>query len=164
MPPGVGSFAQWDKKLDGLIARAVMSVQAIKWMEIGSGIENSGKFGSQAHDEISLNKNGIPYRVTNMAGGIEGGMTNGEDIVVKAGMKPIATIGNPLNSIDIRTGENAKALVERFDTCAVPAASVVVEAMVCWVIADAVTDKFGSDDIGEIASSVGRHKESLSIK
>ncbi len=163
LSPGIGSFTQWDERLDGRIAQAVMSVQAIKWIEIGSAIENTKHFGSRIHDEIVL-EDGFARRKTNRAGGIEGGMSNGEDIVIRAGMKPIATIGRPLKSIDIRTGEGAEALVERFDTCAVSAASVVVEAMACWVIADAITKKFGCDDIASIKTAFNSYKTSLNFK
>ncbi len=154
VPVGLGSFTQWDRRLDARLSFAVMSVPAIKAVEIGNAIASSSMYGSQAHDEIFLSEDNKIYRKTNNAGGIEGGMTNGERIVVRAYMKPIATVGEPLNSIDIRDLSETKAAVERFDTCAVPAASVVVEAMVCWAIAEVLVEKFGGDEIGDLKEFV----------
>ncbi len=157
--PGVGSFTQWDRRLDGLLAQAAMSVPAIKSVEIGSGNKGADVYGSEFHDAIYLDDAKCIYRKTNNAGGIEGGMSNGEMIVVRATMKPIATIGgSPLDSIDIRERVPAKAAVERFDTCAVPSAAVVVEAMCLWTIADAITKKFGGDELEDIKSAWQSYK------
>ncbi len=159
VPVGVGDFTQWDRRLDGRLAQAVMSVPAIKGVEIGAGFRLGDLTGKTAHDAIYYSKEKGIYRHTNNAGGLEGGMSNGEDIVVRAVMKPIATVGQPLDSIDIRSGEPAEALVERFDTCAVPAASVVVEAMCLWAVAEAVCDKFGRDELGDIKRAVEDYKK-----
>ncbi len=154
VPPGLGSFTQWDLRLDGRIAQAVMSVPAIKGVEIGPAFANSRRPGSQVHDPIHYSPEKGFYRSQNNAGGIEGGMSNGELIVVRCAMKPIATLGNPLDSVDVRDKSPTRALVERFDTCAVPSASVVVEAMCLWVIACAVVEKFGGDELGDIKKAI----------
>lgn len=150
IPPGLGSYSQWDRRINARIAYAVMSIQAIKGVEIGIGFEAARKFGSEAHDAIYYDEEGQRfYRKTNRAGGIEGGMTNGENIIVHAAMKPIATLYQPLDSVDIVTKKPFKASVERSDICAVPAASVVGEAMVALEIANAILEKFGGDSIEE---------------
>ena len=159
VPVGVGDFTQWDRRLDANLARAVMSIQAIKGVEIGAGFKLADMRGSDVQDAIYYSEEKGLYRKTNNAGGLEGGMANGQDIVVRAVMKPISTNGKPLDSIDIRTLEPAEALVERFDNCAVPAASVVVEAMCLWTIADAICDKFGRDELGDIKRAIEGYRK-----
>jgi chorismate synthase len=149
VPPGLGSFVHWDRRLDSQIAAAVMGVQAIKGVEIGDGFETARRRGSQAHDELERSADGVTKRVTDRAGGIEGGMSNGEVIVVRSAMKPISTVPRALATIDVTTGEAAKAHHQRSDVCAVPAAGVVVEAMVALVVANAVLEKFGGDNVSE---------------
>jgi len=153
VPAGLGSYTQWDKKLDARLAGGLMSLQAIKGVEIGLGFEAAEKPGSKVHDEIFYNKSGY-FRKTNNCGGIEGGMSNGSDIIVKAAMKPIATLYKPLNSIDTKSKKKVKATVERSDTCAVPAACVVGEAIVAFEIANCVTEKFGGDSLLDIKTSL----------
>ena len=145
LPPGIGSHVQWDRRLDGRIAQALMSIQAIKGVEIGLGFEGATLPGSKVHDEIFYDDNRGFYRATNRAGGLEGGMTNGEPIVVRAAMKPIPTLYSPLRSVDIKTKEPFEASVERSDVCAVPAAAVVGEAMVAITLLSAVLEMFPSD-------------------
>jgi chorismate synthase len=164
VPIGLGSHVQWDKKLDGRLAQAVMSIPAVKGVEIGRAFELAQKFGSQAHDPfLAPNPNASDWRffprASNNAGGLEGGVTNGERIVVRGAMKPISTLRNPLPSVDLRTLQPARAHVERSDICAVPAAAVVAEAMVALVIADAVLEKFGGDSIEELKASINRFRE-----
>lgn len=149
VPVGLGSYVHWDRKLDGRLAQAVMSIQAIKGVEIGPGFDVARRPGTQAHDAILPGGDG-PVRATNNAGGLEGGVTNGQPVVVRAAMKPISTTLTPMPSVDIATGEEAQAIYQRSDICAVPAASVVGEAMVALVIADAFLEKFGGDSIAEI--------------
>jgi len=154
VPIGLGSHVSWDRRLDGRIGRAMMSINAIKAVEIGAGFALAGLRGSQAHDVIEPNRRGkakgLPWRHTsNRAGGIEGGMSNGEDIVVKAAVKPIATLASPLPSIDLRSGKKVKAHYERSDICVVPAAGVIGEAMLAIVLADACLEKFGGDNLKE---------------
>jgi chorismate synthase len=149
VPVGLGSFVQWDRKLDGRLAQAVMSIQAIKGVEIGSAFENARTPGTRVHDGIVPGPDG-PSRSTNRAGGLEGGVTNGQPIVVRAAMKPISTTLTPMPSVNVDTGEEALAQYQRSDICAVPAASVVGEAMVAIVVADAFLEKFGGDSISEI--------------
>jgi chorismate synthase len=149
VPPGLGSFVHWDRRLDSQIAASVVGVQAIKGVEIGDGFETARRRGSEAHDELERNASGVTKRVTDRAGGIEGGMSNGEVIIVRAAMKPISTVPRSLATIDVATGEAAKAHHQRSDVCAVPAAGVVVEAMVSLVIANAVLEKFGGDSLSE---------------
>lgn len=149
VPPGLGSFVHWDRRLDSQIAASVMGVQAIKGVEIGDGFETASRRGSQAHDELERDGAGVTSRSTDRAGGIEGGMSNGEVIVVRAAMKPISTVPRALATIDVSTGEAAKAHHQRSDVCAVPAAGVVVEAMVALVVANAVLEKFGGDSVAE---------------
>ena len=168
VPPGLGSHVQWDRKLDARLAMALMSIQAIKGVEIGSGFDSARNPGSKVHDEIyydsvriAHNANSGFYRKTNNAGGIEGGISNGEEIVVRAAMKPIPTLYKPLRSVDILTKEPFEATVERSDTCAVPAAAVVAEAMVAIVIANALLEKFGGDSLGEIQRNYTGYIEHL---
>jgi len=148
MPPGVGSFTHWDKRLDGRLAGALMSIHAIKGVAVGDGFETAKRRGSQAHDEIQVVE-GTVSRLTDRAGGIEGGMSNGEIIRVRAAMKPISTVPKALKTIDTSTGEAATAHHQRSDVCAVPAAGVVAQAMVALTIADALLEKFGGDSISE---------------
>ena len=149
MPPGVGSFVHWDRRLDSQLAGALMGIQAIKGVEVGDGFETAKRRGSEAHDEIKIGDSGLVERMTDRAGGIEGGMSNGEIIRVRAAMKPISTVPRALQTIDVATGEEAKAHHQRSDVCAVPAAGVVAEAMVALTIANAVLEKFGGDSIAE---------------
>jgi chorismate synthase len=150
VPPGLGSLAQWDRKLDGRLAQALVSIQAIKAVAIGHGFTAGETPGSQFHDEILFDDERGIVRPTNRAGGLEGGLTNGEEIRVQAVVKPIPTLVMPLRSIDLRTKEPQQASVERSDTCVVPAAGVVGEAMVAWVIADALLEKLGGDSLPEL--------------
>lgn len=150
VPVGLGSHVQWDRKLDGRIAQAVVSINAFKGCEIGIGFEAAEKRGSMVHDEILHSPEKGFYRATNHAGGFEGGMTTGEPIVVRGVMKPIPTLYKPLRSVDIDTKESFTAQVERSDACAVPAASVVMEHVVAWEVACAFLEKFGGDSIEEV--------------
>jgi chorismate synthase len=149
LPPGLGSFVHWDRRLDSQIAGAVMGVQAIKGVEIGDGFETASRRGSVAHDELVRDDAGVTHRQSDRAGGIEGGMTNGEVLVVRAAMKPISTVPRALATIDVATGEAAKAHHQRSDVCAVPAAGVVTQAMIALVIANSVLEKFGGDSVAE---------------
>ena len=149
LPPGLGSYVHWDRRLDSQLAGALMGIQAIKGVEVGDGFETARLRGSQAHDEIERDDNGIVRRLTDRAGGIEGGMTNGEILRVRVAMKPISTIPKALATIDVATGEAAKAHHQRSDVCAMPAAGVVAEAMVSLVIANSVLEKFGGDSVSE---------------
>jgi len=153
LPPGLGSYVHWDRKLDGRLAQAVMSIHAVKGVEIGLGFAAARRPGSDVHDPIERREGAgrSPYvRPTNRAGGLEGGVTNGEDVVVRLAMKPISTLMKPLRSVDLKTHEVFEAAVERSDVCAVPACGVVAEAMVALVLADAALEKFGADSIAEI--------------
>jgi chorismate synthase len=150
VPPGLGSYSQWDQRLDGRLAQALMSIQAIKGVEVGSGFAAARAPGSQVHDELYFTKTRGFYRRTNNAGGIEGGISNGENIVLRAAMKPIATLYKPLRSVDIISKKALKATVERSDICRVPSAAVIGEAMVCYALAQAFLEKFGGDSIKEI--------------
>lgn len=158
-PLGLGSHIQWDKRLDGKLAWAMMAIQAIKGVEIGAGFQCGELPGSQIHDEMFLDANHKVYRKTNRAGGLEGGMTNGEEICIKACMKPIPTLMKPLNSVDIGTKQEVAACKERSDVCAVSAASVVGEAMTAIVITEAMLDKFGSDAMVDVLSSLTSYKQ-----
>ena len=149
LPPGLGSFVHWDRRLDSQLAGALMGIQAIKGVEVGDGFETARRRGSVAHDEIIRDKNGVVYRSTDRAGGIEGGMSNGEILRVRAAMKPISTVPKALATIDVSTGEDAKAHHQRSDVCAVPAAGIVAEAMVALVLANSVLEKFGGDSLVE---------------
>jgi chorismate synthase len=161
-PPGLGSFTHWDRRLDARLAGALMSIQAIKGVEIGDGFTTATRRGSQAHDEIERTAGGIRRR-TNRAGGIEGGMSTGEAIRVRAAMKPISTVPRALDTIDTSTGEPAKAINQRSDVTAVPAAGVVAEAMVALVLAEAATDKFGGDSVEEMRRNAETYLKSLVI-
>lgn len=153
VPIGLGSHVQWDRKLDGRLAQAIMSIQAFKGVEIGIGFEAAARPGSQVHDEIILDEQKGYARSTNRAGGLEGGMTNGMPVVVRGVMKPIPTLYKPLKSVDIDTKETFEATIERSDSCAVPAASVVAEAVVSFALADALCEKFGSDSLEEMKAN-----------
>lgn len=155
LPIGLGSYVHWDRRLDGLLAQAVMSIQAIKGVEIGPAFENAGKFGSEVHDEIFI-KNGKIYRKTNRAGGLEGGVTNGQPIVLRAAMKPISTVIKGLSSVDLKTGEATRSRYERSDFCAVPSASVIAEAVIAPVIANSILEKFGGDSLKELKRNFKR--------
>ncbi len=153
LPPGLGSHTHWDKRLDGRLAAALMGIQAIKGVELGDGFELARTRGSQAHDEIIPTDDGI-RRTSGHAGGTEGGMTTGEILRVRAAMKPIATVPKALRTIDVETGEEARAHHQRSDVCAVPAAGIVAEAMVALVVADAIIEKFGGDAVEETRRNV----------
>ena len=149
LPPGLGSYVHWDRRLDSRLAGALMGIQAIKAVEVGDGFETTRRRGSAAHDPLFVHDEGGISRETGRAGGIEGGMTTGQVVRVRAGMKPIATVPRALPTIDVVTGEAAKAHHQRSDVSAVPAAGVVAEAMTALVLADAVTEKFGGDSLAE---------------
>ena len=161
LPVGLGSHTQWDRRLDGQLAGALMSIQAIKGVEIGAGFACAHLPGSEIHDELFMGENGQPYRKTNRAGGLEGGMTNGETLVVRAAMKPIPTLMAPLKTVDLGTGREVSASKERSDTCAVPAASVVGEAMVSFVLADAICTQFHADTMTDLAASLATYHARL---
>jgi len=159
VPVGLGSYVHWDRKLDGRLAQAVMSIPAIKAVSIGDGVEGARRPGSQVHDEIVVDPSAAPgapviLRPTNRAGGLEGGVTNGEELRVTGFMKPISTLMKPLRSVDLTTLEEEPAAIERSDVCAVPAAAVVAEAMVALVLADAVLERFGGDSMADLRSRV----------
>ena len=150
LPPGLGSHVSWDRKLDGRLAGAVMSIPAVKGVEIGLGFAAARTSGSQVHDEIERAEGGGVQRRTNRAGGLEGGMTTGEPLVLRVAMKPISTLMRPLRTVDLETGEAASAVAERSDVTAVPAMGVIAEAMVALVLANAMTEKFGGDSLVEL--------------
>ena len=162
LPPGLGSFTHWDRRLDARLAGALMSIQAIKGVEVGDGFTTAARRGSVAHDEIEATPQGVTRR-TNRAGGIEGGMSTGEVIRLRVAMKPISTVPRALDTIDTSTGEPAKAINQRSDATAVPAAGVVAEAMVALVLADAVIEKFGGDSVAEIQRNADSYLKSLVI-
>jgi chorismate synthase len=149
-PVGLGSYVQWDRKLDGLLTQAFCSIHAIKGAEIGLGFEAARRPGSQVHDEILFDQTAGFQRASNSAGGLEGGVTNGQPVIVRAAMKPISTLRKPLRSVDVATKEAVEAVVERSDVCAVPAAGVVGEAMMAIALARAFLEKFGGDSVDEI--------------
>jgi chorismate synthase len=161
LPPGLGTHAQADRRLDSRLAAALMGIQAIKGVEVGDGFELARIRGSQAHDEIVRDGNGAIRRVSGRSGGTEGGMTTGELLRVRAAMKPISTVPRALSTVDTATGEAAVAINQRSDVCAVPAAGVVAEAMVALVLADAALEKFGGDSLGETRRNVAAYLERL---
>jgi len=167
VPPGLGTYAQWDERLDGMLAQAVMSLQAVKAVEIGSGVEAALSFGSTVHDEIGYSKDSGPApftgftRASNHAGGIEGGISNGQDILVRGYLKPISTLRRPLGSVDFATREPVKAAYERSDVCVVPAAGVAAEAMVALTLARCALEKFGGDSIAETRRNFAGYKQQL---
>lgn len=155
VPPGIGTYTHWDKRLDGLIAKAIMSIPSVKGVEIGKGFYSAENLGSKVLDVIGYNKEHFPwsfYRETNFAGGIEGGMTNGEPIVVRGAVKPVPTLRKPLPSVDITTKEKTEAVILRSDVCIVPSAGVIAEAMLAWVLADKILEEFGGNTIEELKS------------
>ena len=164
MPPGLGSHVHWDLRLDSKLAGAVMGIQAIKGVEIGDGFQTATRRGSVAHDEIEKDSSGKIVRRTDRAGGTEGGMSNGEILRVRAAMKPISTVPKALDTIDVSTGEAAKAINQRSDVCAVPAAGVVAEAMVALVLAEAVLEKFGGDSVTETRRNYESYISHLNFK
>ncbi len=162
VPPGLGSHAQWDEKLDGRLAQAVASVQAVKAVEIGAGVTAATSYGSEVQDEISYDAAGRRFtRATNRAGGLEGGITNGEDVVVRGYLKPISTLRRALQTADLKTKETVKAAYERSDVCVVPAAGVAGEAMVALVLAGAAVEKFGGDSIAEMGRNHEGYRQQL---
>ncbi len=161
IPPGLGSYAQWDRRLDALLAGALVSIPAVKAVEIGDGVASSAKFGSQVHDEITYSPQKGITRRTNRAGGIEGGVSNGETVWARCYMKPIPTLYNPLTSVNIRTWQEEQAQIERSDICAVPAAAVIGEAVVAWVMAGVFLEKFGGDTLEEIKAAYHRYLDYL---
>ncbi|MEJ0014654.1 MAG: chorismate synthase [Actinomycetota bacterium] len=164
LPPGLGSHTHWDRRLDARLAGAMMGIQAIKGVEIGDGFTTARRRGSVAHDEIEKDSSGKIVRRTHRAGGTEGGMSNGEILRVRAAMKPISTVPRALDTIDVATGEPAKAINQRSDVCAVPAAGIVAEAMCALVLADAVIEKFGGDSVTETRRNYLSYLETLEIK
>jgi chorismate synthase len=159
-PPGLGSFVHWDRRLDSQLAGALMGIQAIKGVEFGDGFETAKRRGSAAHDEI-VREDGVARRLTDRAGGIEGGMSTGGVIRVRIAMKPISTVPKALQTIDITTGEATKAQHQRSDVCAVPAAGVVAEAMVALVVANSVLEKFGGDSLAETKRNMESYLENI---
>jgi chorismate synthase len=162
LPPGLGSFTHWDRRLDARLAGALMSIQAIKGVEVGDGFTTATRRGSVAHDEIEATGDGITRR-TNRAGGIEGGMSTGEVIRLRVAMKPISTVPRALDTVDVQTGEPAKAINQRSDATAVPAAGVVAEAMVALVLAEATVEKFGGDSVDEMRRNAESYLKALVI-
>ena len=163
VPPGLGSHVQWDRKLDARLAAALMSIQAIKGVEIGDAFTQARSRGSRAHDEIVPGATGV-RRLTDRAGGLEGGMTTGEPLRVRAAMKPISSLNRTLSTVDVATGEPATAINQRSDVCAVPAAAVVAESMVALVLAQAATEKFGGDSVAEVRRNLAGYLENLVIQ
>jgi len=162
IPPGLGSCAQWDERLDAQLAQAVASIQAVKAAELGEGVENAGRFGSEVHDEIGYDRAQARFsRKSNRAGGLEGGMSNGEDVVVRGYLKPISTLRRPLESVDFETREPVRAAYERSDVCVVPAAGVAGEAMVALVLARSFLEKFGGDSLEETRRNFQGYQEQL---
>ena len=160
--PGLGSYVHWDRKLDGRLAQAVLSIQAVKGMEIGEGYANAGRFGSQVHDAITYQKKEKRFlRTSNRAGGLEGSMTNGMPLTVRGFLKPISTLYKPLHSVDIQSKEAFEASVERSDTCAIAAAAVIAEAVVALTLADAYLEKFGGDSLEEIQRNLAGYRKQL---
>jgi chorismate synthase len=159
--PGIGSYISWEERLDGRLAGAVMSIQAMKGVGIGDGFELAERDGSQAHDEIFFSEERGFFRETNRAGGLEGGMSTGDPLVVRAAMKPLPTLTKPLRSVDLATKEPAQALRERTDSCTVPAAGVVGESMVALVLAAAYREKFGGDHIDDARAAYGAYQERI---
>lgn len=164
LPPGLGSHVHWDRRLDARLAAAMMGIQAIKGVEIGDGFKTATRRGSVAHDEIERGNDGALHRRTDRAGGTEGGMSNGEILRVSIAMKPISTVPKALDTVDVKTGEAAKAINQRSDVCAVPAAGVVAEAMAALVLAEAVLEKFGGDSVAEVRRNYESYISNLIIR
>lgn len=163
LPPGLGSHVQWDRKLDARLSMALMSIQAIKGVEIGDAFTQARSRGSQAHDEMTPSAQGVK-RLTDRAGGLEGGITTGEPLRVRAAMKPISSLTRPLSTVDVATGESAEAINQRSDVCAVPAAAVVAESMTALTLADAACEKFGGDHVDEVARNLAAYLDGLVIR
>jgi chorismate synthase len=166
VPPGLGTFAAWDERLDGLLAQAVMSLQAVKAVEIGAGIAAAASRGSEVHDEIGYSRRAKQRpskftRMRNNAGGLEGGVSNGEDVIVRGYLKPISTLRRPLRSVDLTTRKPVKASYERSDVCVVPAAGVAAEAMVALTLARCALEKFGGDSLEETRRNFAGYLEQL---
>jgi chorismate synthase len=159
--PGLGSHVSWEERIDGRLGQAILSIQALKGVAIGDGFEVAGVPGSEAHDEIFWDERRGYYRETNRAGGVEGGMTTGEPLVVRGWMKPLPTLTKPLRSVDISTHQPAQALRERTDSSTVPAAGVVAEAMVAFVLASAYRDKFGGDHVDDVRRALRAYEERI---
>ena len=162
--PGLGSHTSWEDRLDGRVAQAIMSIQAMKGVGVGDAFDVAGRVGSQAHDEIFWSEEQGYYRETNRAGGLEGGMTTGDPLIIRGAMKPLPTLTKPLRSVDIATKEPAQALRERTDSCTVPAAGVVGEAMIALVLASAVREKFGGDHIDDALAAAAAYRERIGWK
>jgi chorismate synthase len=162
--PGLGSHVSWEERMDGRLAQAIMSIQAMKGVGVGDAFDVAGRVGSQAHDEIFFSEEHGFFRETNRAGGVEGGMTTGDPVIVRGAMKPLPTLTKPLRSVDIATKEPAQALRERTDSCTVPAAGVVGEAMIALVLAKAVREKFGGDHIDDALAAAGAYRERIGWK
>jgi chorismate synthase len=162
--PGIGSYTSWEGRMDGRLAQAIMSIQAMKGVSVGDAFDVAGRVGSQAHDEIFWSEERGWHRETNRSGGLEGGMTTGEPLVVRGAMKPLPTLTKPLRSVDTETKEPAQALRERTDSCTVPAAGVVGEAMVALVLADAYREKFGGDHIDDVRAAFAAYRERIGWK
>jgi chorismate synthase len=163
LPPGLGSHVHWDRRLDARLAGALMGIQAIKGVEVGDGFAGAARRGSEAHDEIEATGDGLRRR-SDRAGGIEGGMSTGQRLRVRAAMKPISTVPRALDTVDVVSGEPAKAINQRSDVCAVPAAAVVAESMVALVVADAALEKFGGDSVAETARNCSSYLASLTVR
>jgi chorismate synthase len=159
--PGIGSHVSWDERLDGRLAQAILSIQAMKGVGIGDGFDLAGRVGSRAHDEIFWSEDSGYHRETNRAGGIEGGMTTGDPVVVRGAMKPLPTLTKPLRSVDTESKEPAQALRERTDSCTVPAAGVVGEAMVALVLARGYLEKFGGDHVDDLRAALDAYRERI---
>jgi chorismate synthase len=164
LPPGLGSYVHWDRRLDSRLAGALMGIQAIKGVAVGDGFESARRRGSAAHDEIEHDENGALRRRTARAGGIEGGMSTGEPLRVRAAMKPISTVPRALDTVDVATGEAAQAISQRSDVCAVPAAGIVAEAMVALTLADVALEKFGGDSVDETRRNLASYLEHLTVR
>ncbi|MDQ1628899.1 MAG: chorismate synthase [Actinomycetota bacterium] len=164
LPPGLGSHVHWDRRLDSRLAGALMGIQAIKGVEVGDGFRTARRPGSRAHDEIERSADGRIHRRTARAGGIEGGMSTGDPLRVRAAMKPISTVPRALDTVDVATGEAAQAISQRSDVCAVPAAGIVAEAMVALVLADAALEKFGGDSVAETRRNVQGYLDHLQVR
>jgi chorismate synthase len=164
LPPGLGSHVHWDRRLDSRLAGALMGIQAIKGVAVGDGFASAARRGSAAHDEIERGSDGGLHRRTARAGGIEGGMSTGEPLRVRAAMKPISTVPRALDTVDVATGESAQAISQRSDVCAVPAAGIVAEAMVALVLAEAALEKFGGDSVSETRRNVTGYLDNLAVR
>lgn len=161
VPPGLGSYVQWDRRLDARLAYAIMSIPAVKGVEVGEGFASASLRGSLVHDEIAYDKKEGYFRLTNRAGGIEGGVSNGEAIIIRGAVKPIPTLQKPLHSVDLKTKESVPAHKERADVCVVPSAGVIAEAMTAWVLTEAFLEKFGGDSLEDIKRSYTIYMERL---